>query len=163
MGNEAVGLASLFGLDLWVPLGVPRSTIATKSNFQTVVNLASGRCAAGPSAVNLMALIPHGTRNTFEIEPRSQRGFKFEWQDVNGVQWHVHGHEPDAGAQLGHVGAGGWIVRINYRPANRAFWLLSRPLISNFPASHPNYAPPANWSNSNSQVVMANSHIPLDL
>ncbi len=139
------GLADLFGLDQWVPAGI---VAPTRNDFNNLLN--AGRINAN----QLMALIPAGLDNTFEIGPRSQRGFKFVWGN-----WHVHGHEPDAGAQVGHIGGAGWVVRI--REGNQ--WLLSQPMIGVFPMGHPDYVAPRNWAAANGQFAQAHSHIPLDV
>lgn len=144
---DAIGLPSLFGLDRWKPSGSPNPT---RENFEAL------RDAHGRISTNrLMKLIPGGTPNSWTIESRTQRGFKYVWQDVNGA-WHVHGHEPDTGAQAGHVGGNRWIVRIS----RNGEWLLPKPLKSNFPVGHNNYQPPTNWSNSRARNVAALSHIP---
>ncbi|MCG7534150.1 hypothetical protein [Pseudoalteromonas sp. OOF1S-7] len=139
------GLAGLFGLELWVPTGAPNPT---RADFQNLLN------GGTINADQLMAVIPAGLENTFEIGPRTQRGFKFEWGN-----WHVHGHEADAGAHAGHVGGAGWIVRI--RDGNQ--WLLSQPLISDHPVGHVNYFAPTSWAAANGQFARAHSHIPLDV
>ncbi|WP_273048951.1 hypothetical protein [Pseudoalteromonas sp.] len=138
------GLAGLFGLDQWVPTGAP---ILTRADFQNLLH--GGRIDAD----QLMGVIPAGLQNTFDIGPRTQRGFKFEWGD-----WHVHGHEADAGAQAGHVGGAGWVVRI--RNGNQ--WLLSEPLVSVHPDDHLKYFEPRNWASANGQFAREHSHIPLD-
>ncbi|MGB0944642.1 MAG: hypothetical protein ACPGUE_19705 [Marinomonas sp.] len=139
---QRLGLTDLFGLDQWVPTG----GAPTRQDFKNLIN--AGRI----NADQLMSIIPAGLKNTFEIEPRSQRGFKFEWGN-----WHVHGHEPDVGAQAGHVGGAGWVVRI--KDGND--WLLSQTLVSNFPVNHANYTAPRDWARANNATVRASSHIPL--
>lgn len=104
--GDAIGLADLFGRGEWQPTGMIRDTAHTKSQFQAL--LRAGHMVAGVNYVELMSAIPYGLVDQFEIERRSQRGFKFEWEDAQGVAWHVHGHEPDAGALAGHAGGQGW-------------------------------------------------------
>ncbi len=76
---------------------------------------------AGANTKTLLIRIPFGTPDTFEFEPRSQRGFKFDWTDASNTAWHVHAHEPDQGAQAGHAGGLTWVVRIR----KNQDWLLS--------------------------------------
>lgn len=138
------GLADLFGADEWVPTG----GAPTAADFERLLNANSIDLNA------LLQTIPTGTPNTFQFEPRSQRGFKFEWPG-----WHIHGHEPDAGAQAGHVGGAGWIVRIQNTTTKE--YLLSDTLISNFQPGHANYKPPTNWAKATTDTTRGRSHIPL--
>lgn len=146
--RQHTGLPTLFGLDQWIPTGTPDPS---RADFEAL--LQDGRIEANA----LMAVVPAGLDNLFEIEPRTQRGFKFEWKDTLGQRWHVHGHEPDTGAASGHVGAGQWVVRIQNGPE----WLMSTPITSNFPPGHKNYQPPKVWSKARGEEAIARSHIPL--
>lgn len=142
---ESEGLAELFGRSAW------RGTAAAGSN-PTKADFAGLRHAGRIKDDELLALIPSDAENQFAFEPRSQRGFKFEWNN-----WHVHGHEPDAGAAAGHVGAAGWVVRIQDRTDGT--WLLA----NQWAPGGPNPAAPTDWSRSRSHQVAALSHIPLDV
>ncbi|MFC7422139.1 hypothetical protein ACFQNF_19970 [Iodobacter arcticus] len=154
------GLADLFGTDQWTPTGAVKTTAQTQYDFELLVQahvnpLTPGVIDGGGTCANILAAIPAGQQNTFEFEPRSQYGFKFRWTDANGVQWQVHGHEPDAGAVVGHVGAGAWTMRVQ---CGNAF-MMSRQLVSDFPAIHANYTPPTFWSRCNTPLKVGLSHI----
>ena len=151
--EEAIGLTFLFGHDRWVPSGTNTDTPAFKIRFETLV---AGGSIDGDA---LMKQIPSGLANKFEIEARTQRGFKFEWNDTAGVPWHVHGHEPDAGAKAGHIGAARWICRISY---NNKFWLVPAMIVSNFPDGHANFQPPTMWTPSKNKNKARDTHVPLD-
>jgi len=141
------GLAELFGVNSW------RGTAALRSN-PAAAQFAALRNNGRINVNQLLALVPGDIPNAFAVEGRSQRGFKFEWGN-----WHVHGHEPDAGAAPGHAGAGGWVVRIQDRGAGT--WLLATAWVPQGPpAQRP---PPTDWSNSRSNQVARLSHIPLDV
>jgi hypothetical protein len=94
-------------------------------------------------------------RNKFDIEARTQRGFKFEWNDTAGVLWHMHGHEPDAGAKAGHIGAKGWTCRVSYDK----YWLVPVVISSAFPPGHANFQPPTMWTANKKKV--GDTHVPL--
>ena len=70
----------------------------------------------------LDTLVPRGTNNTWNANPgdRIQFGFKFEWVNQDGSNWHVHGHAPDPVAPHNSNASNGWVIRI--RHGNR--WLL---------------------------------------
>jgi hypothetical protein len=141
------GLADMFGADQWAGTGGVRNH--TRNEFENL------RVGNRISWVGLAGLIPATCANSFAFEPRSQRGFKFEWTDPDGGIWHVHGHEPDAGAAAGHVGGAGWVVRIK----NGQDWLLSQTYTMVVPGS-PNRN--VDWSRSRGGAVAALSHIPFD-
>lgn len=151
----AEGLADLFGMDLWQPTGLDRSTSDLKYRFQCLV--VGGQIDGHGNCNNILGLIPRDVLNTFEIEPRSQRGFKFVWKDTNGVLWEVHGHEQDAGAAAHYVGAVGWTCRIKCGD----YYLMSEEWRSDFPETHANYLPPTAWKKGRGNWIIAHSHIPI--
>jgi hypothetical protein len=151
----SIGLTALFGDDLWVPTGVNMLTVACRNAFLGLI--AGGQINSNGTCANILALIPANTPNTFEFEPRCQRGFKFVWNDLNNILWQVHGHEADAGAAFGHVGGAGWTCRIR----SGQDYLMSVPWTSPFPTSHANYLAPTSWKSGNSNWVIQHSHIPL--
>jgi hypothetical protein len=138
--RAAIGLADLFGKDQWVPTG---GANPTRPHFEALRN--GGQINADA----LLAVIPTGLSNTFEIESRTQRGFKFAWN--SGEQdWLVWGHEADAGAAAGHAGAAGWTVRI--REGNR--FLMAQQV-------NPDVGVPYNWAVANTAAKVQASHIAL--
>lgn len=147
--EEAIGLYFLFGHDRWVPSGTNTDTLAFKNRFETLV---AGGSINGD---DLLKQIPAGLRNKFDIEARTQRGFKFEWKDTSNEDWHIHGHEADAGAKSGHIGGKGWTCRISYGK----YWLVPVMIISAFPSTHPNYQPPTMWTVNKKK--MGDTHVPL--
>jgi hypothetical protein len=87
--EEAIGLYFLFGHDLWTTSGNNTDTAAFKTRFETLV---AGGSIKGD---DLLKQIPSGMTNKFDIEARTQQGFKFEWKDTANMSWHIHGHEAD--------------------------------------------------------------------
>jgi Bacterial toxin 30 len=150
--DEAIGLYFLFGHDLWVPSGGNTDTSAFKIRFETLV------VGGSINGEDLLKQIPADLRNKFDIEARTQRGFKFEWQDTANVSWHVHGHESDAGAKSGHLGAKGWTCRIRY---DDKYWLL--PVMPNpqFRQGHAKHQPPTMWTQNKKK--MGDTHLPLKM
>jgi hypothetical protein len=149
-GEAAIGLYGLFGIDRWVSFGANTDIPALKNRFQTLLR------GATINGADLLQAIPAGLTNTFAIEARTQRGFKFEWRDTAGVGW--HGHEADAGAGAGHLGAAGWTRRVNCGK----LWLLPTEQISAFPVGHANYAAPTHWKPINRNRI-GDTHVPLTL
>lgn len=147
--EEAIGLYFLFGHDRWVPSGTNTDTLAFKVRFETLV---AGGSINGDE---LLKQIPAGLRNKFDIEARTQRGFKFEWKDTANEAWHIHGHEADAGAKSGHIGGKGWTCRISYG----RYWLVPVMIVSKFPPTHTNYQPPTMWTKNKN--MMGDTHVPL--
>ena len=151
------GLKDLFGAGEWLGTynGPLLGTAAWQLAFQGLIQ--NGQIDGGGNCQNLLNHIPVNIHNTFEFEPRSQRGFKFNWNDANLNHWQVHGHEADAGAQLGHVGAAGWTVRIQVRIVNQNLFLMSEEWVApphvNLPSTH--------WKQANSNWTIQHSHIPL--
>nr|WP_147395290.1 polymorphic toxin type 30 domain-containing protein [Azospirillum cavernae] len=139
-------MADMFGLNDWLPTGGARDH--TRAEFEALRG-AGGRI----DWAQLSALIPANCTNLFQFEPRTQRGFKFEWSDPTAGNWHVHGHEPDAGAAAGHAGAAGWVVRISHN----GDWLLSTTYDMVVPGTG---TVPTDWSRSRSANVARLSHIP---
>jgi len=154
-----IGLSDLFGAGEWVPAGMVKNTKNTKNDFYNLVhNIAHpGRINGGGTCSNILQLIPVGTANTFEFESRSQRGFKFIWLDIDGVRWQVHGHEPDAGALSGHVGAMAWSVRIQ----SGKDYLMSEEWVSDFPPGHRNYIASTYWKRATNDWIRRKSHVVL--
>jgi hypothetical protein len=150
--EEAIGLYFLFGHDLWVPTGTNTDTSAFKTRFETLV------VGGSVNGDDLLRQIPAGLRNKFDIEARTQRGFKFEWQDTAHEEWHIHGHEADAGAKSGHIGAKGWTCRVSYGPRGK-YMLIPIAIVSTFPPNHANYKPPTMWTANRNKV--GDSHLPL--
>jgi hypothetical protein len=142
------GLADLFGQGEWSGTA-PAGSNPTRQQFEALRQGPTGRIADAA----LLALVPQNVANSFEFEPRTQRGFKFVWGN-----WHVHGHEPDAGAAAGHAGAAGWVVRVQDRASRE--WLLAAPWQPQVPGQQP---APVDWSASRSGQVARLSHIPLDV
>jgi hypothetical protein len=64
----------------------------------------------------LSALIPAGTLDSYVPGPRTERGFKYEWQSM-GVQWIVWGHSAVLNADVGTIAAKDWTFRV--KQANR--------------------------------------------
>ncbi|MBZ4420137.1 polymorphic toxin type 30 domain-containing protein [Myxococcus sp. RHSTA-1-4] len=140
-----IGLADLFGGNDWVPTGgVP----ATAANFENLRHAPNGTIWWS----ELRQLIPAGTPNTYEFGPRAPRGFKFEWVEPGPTRYHVHGHEPDAGAPIGGAGGAGWVVRIR----RNNVWLLAAP----WAPAHPAGMAPTDWSAAGGAAALA--HIPFD-
>jgi hypothetical protein len=148
--QRMIGLAELFGQDEWnaggtrAPAGAVAATLATRTAFANL------RAAGQIDAAALVGEVPVGCANTFEIEPRSQRGFKYQWNDTNGTAWTVWGHEADAGAALGHVGGAGWTVRIR----NGNHFLMAATI-------NPPVGVPYDWATATTPIRIAASHIPL--
>jgi hypothetical protein len=149
--QRLIGLAALFGGDEWdaggtrAPTGAVQTTAATSLAFENLRNNGQIDAAA------LVALIPAACHNTFEVEARTQRGFKYDWLDGNGVAWRVWGHEPDAGAPAGHAGAAGWTVRIR-RNGNR--FLMSQQVV-------PPQGNAYDWHQAGNPAQVQASHITL--
>ncbi|XXX72193.1 RHS repeat-associated core domain-containing protein [Sorangium sp. So ce134] len=154
-GGQREGLYALFGLDEWheggtrVPTGEVRTTQETSTRFEGLRN--NGQI----DAAQLLAEVPKGMKNVFKIEARSQRGFKYIWTDLDGVQWTVSGHEADAGAAAGYVGAQDWTVRIKRRFPNRPEKVLMNETII------PPVGDPYDWNIARGGARNAASHIPL--
>lgn len=148
--QRMIGLADLFGVDDWeaggnrAPAGAATTTVATSANFENL------RVAAQIDAAQLVALVPVGCANVFEFESRTQRGFKYQWNDTNGVAWTVWGHEPDAGAGAGYAGGAGWTVRI--RRANH--YLMDQTI-------NPPVGVAYDWAVPNTPAKVQHSHIAL--
>ena len=106
----------------WVPSGGNRGTQALKVAFETLV-VGGSTIAGGQSGTNIMQLIPAGTPDIYDARGRTQNGFNFEWNDLEGKAWHVHAHEPDHEAPAGAVAGRSWVIRIYYGARKSARYL----------------------------------------
>jgi hypothetical protein len=148
--QRSIGLAELFGHDEWEAGGGRAPTGAIQNTVATTAAFAGLRAGGSIDAALLVAQVPAGCQNDFEIESRTQRGFKYSWNDTNGVAWLVWGHEPDAGAALGHVGGNQWSVRI--RRGNQ--FLMSATI-------NPPVGVAYDWAQANTPPRVQASHIRL--
>ncbi|WP_437806037.1 hypothetical protein [Sorangium sp. So ce1078] len=154
-GGQSEGLYALFGLDEWGPGGTRAPRGAVRSTQDTSTAFEGLRVNGQIDAAQLVAEVPTGTNNVFEIEARTQRGFKYQWTDLDGVEWTVWGHEPDAGAAAGHVGAQDWTVRIQQKvPTKQPKFLMNETI-------RPPQGKPCDWNNPRRSAQVVASHIPL--
>jgi hypothetical protein len=113
----------------------------TEADVEAIIN------AGKIEFAQLDQLIPIGTPNTFVPAVRIKHGFKYDWDQADGKQWHVHGHAPDPGAPEGSNASNGWVIRI--KCGNR--WLLEAP-------SNPPVGQPSHWTRNKNLAGQA--HVP---
>jgi hypothetical protein len=113
-GGLAGGIAGYFAGDMVSAKVSPfQPTGARKDNASTQAALEGLRDDKVISGASLMGVIPAGTRDVWKPEARLKVGFRFEWKDSSGKDWHVHGHEPDPSRSgTSSNAANHWTVRI---------------------------------------------------
>jgi hypothetical protein len=126
----------------------------TEAQFQGLIN--AGRIDMHA----LMGVVPAGVANTWTAgwTDRIWQGFKFEWQDVAGTWWHVHGHARDPQAPQGGHARAGWVVRIKHGSK----WLLQAPYNPDPTDTRPGHGPVSWHKAPRTQPAVENlTHIPL--
>lgn len=70
----------------------------------------------GMSSDEVMKLIPKGAKENWKVNPndpnRYKSGFKYEWTDKDGNQYHIHGHTKDSHHNDDTNSGSGSVVRI---------------------------------------------------